>query len=260
MNLFNRLFRKPTEKSQLPILLGMVLLPNETLFSLESVINDHQQHYSVRIVPEGDDIASSFTIDGEEIGILSIDKPVPADDIQRTAQYTYNWKTALEDLKDHHAHIIIAITNGSFNMIKRFKLQTQLLCSVLRTTNAIGVYIGEQSLLIPKDKYLRDAENMSDTILPINLWVYFGLRVVDGLSNAYTYGLKAFAKDEIEVLDSNEDLYNLLEMLINITQYVLLNDVTFKPGQTLGYTAQQQIMISYSEGSYVEGNSFKLLF
>lgn len=65
---------------------------------------------------------------------------------------------------------------------------------MLRTTDAIGVHIGGQSLLIPKDKYLRDAQNIGSTALPVNLWEYFGLEVIEGLSNGYTYGLKAFGK------------------------------------------------------------------
>ncbi|WP_345955476.1 hypothetical protein [Mucilaginibacter sp. PAMB04168] len=93
---------------------------------------------------------------------MNINGPVPADDIAETAQYTYSWKHASEDLKDQKAHIIIAIIDGSYDIVKRFKLQTQLICSVLR----IGVYIREQSLLIPKEQYLRDAQDIRSTALP----------------------------------------------------------------------------------------------
>ncbi len=258
MGLLNRHFSKPQSKQN--TLLGMVLLLDETSFSLQHLVEDYHQHYNEVIKPDGDDTASAFLLQAEQIGVMTINAPVPTDEIKGVVDYAYSWKHASEDLKDHDAHIIIAIMDGSHDVVKRFKLQTQLICSVLRTTDAIGVYIGEQSLLIPKGKYLRDAQNISSIALPVNLWVYFGLEVVDGLSNGYTYGLKAFGKEEIEVLDSNEAIYDLFEMLMNITQYVLLNDVTFKPGQTLGYTPKQQIMISYSKGSYVEGNSFKLFY
>jgi hypothetical protein len=258
MSIFNRIFHKPERKPN--TLLVMVLLPHDMSFSLKRLIQDYHQHYDEFIEPDGDDIASVFTLKGEQIGLMNINNPVPADDIEGTARYAYNWNSAREDLKDHTAHVVIAIMDGSHDEVKRFKLQTQLLCSVLRTTDAIGVYNGEQLLLIPKDKYLRDARNLQSAALPVNLWVYFGLQVIDGKSNGYTYGLEAFGKDEIEVLDSDEKIDDLLEMLINITEYVLLKDVTFKPGQTVGYTKQQQIMVSYSKGSFVEGNSFKLFY
>lgn len=258
MRILNRLFHKPKPKPD--TLLAMVLLPDEKSVSLQRLIEDYQLHYGETIKPDGDDVASAFKLQAEQVGVMNINGPVPADDINGTAQYAYNWRSARTDLKNHNAHIIIAIMDGSQDVVKRFKLQTQLLCSVLRTTDAIGVYNGEQSLLIPKKQYLRDAHNMGSAVLPVNLWIYFGLRTIDGKNNGYTYGLKAFGKEEIEVLDSHEEIYNLLKMLTNITRYVLLNDVTFKPGQTLGYTEQQQIMVSYSQGNFVEGYSFKLLY
>jgi hypothetical protein len=147
---------------------------------------------------------------------------------------------------------------GNPDTVERFELQTRLICSVLRTTDAIGVFNGEQSLLIPKHLYLQLGEEPEPDTLPVNLWVYFGLRTQGGLNNGYTYGLKAFGKEEIEILNSDEDVYQILELLMNTTQYVLLNNVTFKPGQTLGFTEQQKIKIGYSAGNFVEGNSFKL--
>lgn len=64
----------------------------------------------------------------------------------------------------------------------------------------------------------------------------------------------------MEILNSDEDIYQIFELLVHTTQYVLLDNVTFKPGQTLGFTEQQKLKIGYSAGNFVEGNSFKLTF
>ena len=262
MGLFDRLFRKtepkPEPEQKPAILIAIVLLLNESSFSLQRVVDDFAAHYHENIDTDGDDVASAFLLQNEQVGLMCIDKPLPAEDIESTAPYTYTWKTASEDLKVHQAHIIITLMGGNPDPVNRFKLQTQLTCSILRTTDAIGFFNGEQSLLIQKHLYLQYAEQMDATHLPVNLWIYFGLRTQGGLHNGYTYGLNAFGKEEMEILNSDEDLYEILELLLNTTQYVLLNNITFKPGQTLGFTEQQKIKIGYSAGNFVEGNSFKL--
>jgi hypothetical protein len=264
MGIFDRLFKntepKPQPEPEPAMLIAIVLLTNELSFSLQRMVDDYALHYHENIDADGDDIASAFMLQNEQIGLMCIDKPVPSEDIEFTAQYTYTWKTASEDLKAHQAHIIITLMGGNVDAVKRFTLQTQLICSVLRTTDAIGVFNGQQSLLIPKHLYLQQAQQMDATNLPVNLWIYFGLRTQGGLNNGYTYGLEAFGKEEMEILNSAEDIYEVFELLRNTTQYVLLDNVTFKPGETLGFTEQQKIKISYSTGNYVEGNSFKLTF
>src|SRR5690349_20290836 len=116
--------------------------------------------------------------------------PIPSGDIEGTSQYAYNWPTAMEDTKEHKSHLIVSVLPGGQDHKKRFKTFTEVICAILRTTNAIGVYKGNQSLLIPKDDYLNEAEKMSDEFLPLNLWIYFGLRVKDKGNTGYTYGLK----------------------------------------------------------------------
>jgi hypothetical protein len=131
---------------------------------------------------------------------------------------------------------------------------------LLRTTKSIGVYKGNQSLLIPKEDYLNEAELMDDDYFPLNLWVYFGLRVTDKGNSGYTYGLKEFNKEEFEVLNSSKDLEAIRGFLFNTAHYVLEYDVTFQEGQTIGSSEEEKISISYSKGQLVEGDTFKFAY
>jgi hypothetical protein len=130
----------------------------------------------------------------------------------------------------------------------------------LRTTNAIGVYKGNQSLLIPKADYLNEAGAMSEEYLPLNLWIYFGLRVTDNENSGYTYGLKEFNKTEMEVVNSQKSLEDIRGFLFNIAHYVLEYDVTFQDGQTVGGSEDEKIAIKSSKGQFVEGVTFKLAY
>jgi hypothetical protein len=122
----------------------------------------------------------------------------------------------------------------------------------------VGVYMGEQSLLLSKEDYLSGAEGMKDDMFPLHLWIYFGFRETEGLRSGYTYGLKAFGKLELEIFDSERSYQGIQGFLFNMTHYVLERDVTFKDGETCGLSADEMIAIRLSPGKFVEGDSLKL--
>ena len=243
------------------IILGMILLQDANTFEIDTFSNDFLNLYGDNIQePTGDNSSFVFTVDGEMIAIAHMPVPIPSGDIEGTAQYAYNWQTALEDANKHKSHLIISLMKGRQDQIKRFKIFTKVICSFLRTTNSIGVYKGNQSLLIPKEDYLSEAELMSDEYLPLNLWIYFGLRTTDYGKSGYTYGLKEFNKTEIEVLNSSKSLVDIRGFLFNITHYVLEYDVTFQDGQTCGLSEEEKIAISISKGEFVDGETLKLAY
>lgn len=241
------------------IILGMIILKDEKSFDLESFIKDFNHNYTDNIKDTtGDNNSVAFEIDGEMVAIGHMPIPIPSGDIEGTSKYAYNWQTALEDTKDHKSHLIISLIGGGHDQIKRFKIFTKVICSMLRTTNSIGVYKGSQSLIIPKDDYLNDAKFMSDEYLPLNLWIFFGLRNYDNVNSGYTYGLKEFNKTEMEILDSTRSLEDIREFLFNLASYVLDYDITFENGQTCGISEDEKISIKLSKGKFLEGATFKL--
>lgn len=239
----------------------MIMLNDYNAFDIDRFSVDFKKNYGRNIQePSGDNGSFVFKIEDEMVAIAHMNVPIPSGDIEGTAQYSYNWQTALEDTKDHKSHLIVSLMQGGQDQIKRFKIFTQVICSLLRTTNSIGVYKGNQSLLIPKDDYLNEAEAMNEEYLPLNLWIYFGLRVTDNGNSAYTYGLKEFNKTEVEIVNSQKSLEDIREFLFNITHYVLDYGVSFKDGQTVGGSEEEKIAISFSKGQFVDGDTFKLAY
>ena len=256
-------WKKKTEniEQNSKIILGMVMLNDDTSFDIEKFTNDFKSNYGHDFQEgSGDNASFVFRIDGQMVAFGHMPVPIPAGDIEQTAQYAYNWQTALDDTKDHKGHLIVSLMQSEQDQIKRFKIFTQVLCSLLRTTNAIGVYKGKQSLLIPKGDYLNEAEAMSDDYLPLNLWIYLGLRMTDDGNSAYTYGLTEFNKTEMEIVNSSQSLEDMREFLFNIAHYVLQYNVTFQDGQTVGGSENEKIAIGLSKGRFVEGKTFKLAF
>jgi hypothetical protein len=253
--------KKASKSQESRIILGMILLKDTNTFNVDTFSDDFNRFYGNDIQEQsGNNSSCVFKVDGEMIAIAHMPVPIPSGDIEGTAQYAYNWQTALEDAKEHKSHLLVSIMKGGQDQIKRFKIFTKVICSLLRTTNSIGVYKGNQSLLLPKQDYLSEAELMSDDYLPLNLWIYFGLRTTDKVKSGYTYGLKEFNKTEMEVLNSSKSLEDIRSFLFNITHYVLDYDVTFKDGETCGLSEEERIPISISKGTFVEGDTLKLAY
>ncbi|MCB0699788.1 MAG: DUF4261 domain-containing protein [Chitinophagales bacterium] len=189
--------------------------------------------------------------------------PIPFDDIEYTAKYAYNWRSAVNDIKDHQSHAFITIMPGGNDQVKRFRIFTKVASSLLGATNSIGIYMGNQTLLLPTEGYIEEVRSMDNDSLPINLWIYIGLR--ENKSNSgrvygsgYTYGLKEFNKSEIEIVHSTKDIVEIRDLLYDIVHYVLKNDVTLNDGDTGGHTEEEKIKITYSQGVFVDDMTFKI--
>lgn len=248
---------EPTQDSK--IILGMIMLSDENSLEVDNFVKEYNINYAQKIQSfSGDNSSIAFEVDNEMVSIAHMPFPIPSGDIKETAEYAYNWQTALEETKLHKSHLILSIIQGGHDQIKRFKIFTQVICSLLRTTNSIGVYKGNQTLLISKEDYLSEAVLMKPDYLPLNLWLYFGLRTSEDGNSGYTYGLKEFNKTEMEVLDSLKSIEDIRGFLFNMSHYVLEYDVTFKDGQSCGRSEEEKISITISKGQFVGGDTFKL--
>lgn len=261
MGLFDFFKKKElsAEKQESKILLAMPMFNGGEAYQLDDIINNLKSFWGLTVTEiDGDNSTAVFKVNGEMVALAYMPVQIPMGDIEGTAQYAYNWQNATQELKDHKGHAIVSLMAGNKTTLERFRILSKVLCAILSTSNAIGIYQGNQSLLIPKSQYLDNIDELKEDGTPITLWVYFGLRKSDKGNNLYTYGLTEFGKQEIEIINSKLDIEEVYDFVANIVAYVVGSDVTFKSGETLGYTADQKIKITSSKGVFVDGQSLKL--
>ena len=99
---------------------------------------------------------------------------------------------------------------------------------------------------------------MCEGDLPLFNWLYFGLYQTENGLNGYTYGMTAFGKEEIEVLESHSSPQDLRNFIFDIAYYVLDGDVTLNDGDTIGFSEEQKLKITRSEGVAVDKDSLKI--
>src|SRR5215213_1471306 len=106
--------KKKVDKTQYSkIILGMVMLHDNKTFNIETFTKDFDSYYSGNIQePAGDNASFVFTVDKEMVAIAHMPVPIPFGDIEGTAQYAYNWQSALEDTREHKSHLIVSLMQG----------------------------------------------------------------------------------------------------------------------------------------------------
>ena len=91
----------------------MVLLRQPTSYDFDNFQKDYHNSNSHQFQePSGDNASAAFEIAGELFIIGHMPVPIPSGDIEGTAQYAYNWLSALEDTKDHKSHLIVSVVQG----------------------------------------------------------------------------------------------------------------------------------------------------
>lgn len=241
------------------IILSMPMF-KERGYSLEKVLNDLKSHWGLSISEvSGDDEVATLTINGSTVAIAKIPAPIPKEELEPIFSYSYLWNNVEKEVLEHNAHAIVSILDKEKSKVEKFTLLTMVNASILRTAeNAIGIYHGSQTLLLPKDLYTDFSNFLLEENLPIILWVYIGIISNQERNSLYTFGMKEFGKQEIEIINSSisrSELHDFISLVIN---YILSNDVNLKDGETIGLTAEQKIKITESKAVYLDGKTLKL--
>ncbi len=263
----NKIFKgdNPETKTdkQSSTVLGMVLLNDISKIDFKKVIGELQYKYDITITGQDTDEEKGIAViqlKGSQIAIMLMDVPIPGDELEFPSQISYLWPDAKDLTPKHKGHIIISVTSTGDNKLKMFRTFTKVATSILTNTNALGIYLGNQTLVLPTAFYVDNAKSMTDDSLPLMNWIYIGLRDDNDKNNGYTFGLKEFGFDEMEILNSKHSKEEIHEMLFNLSHYVILSNVTLKDGETIGLTADQKIKLSRSQGVQVEGTTLKVSY
>lgn len=182
---------------------------------------------------------------------------IPMEEVVYHAQQNYMWKEAEATVKSHNAHIMISVL-GADKSLDGGIFFDKALSVICKDSNALGVYVND--VVFQPQFFLASAEMIKEDILPMVTLVWIGMNRSGKGINAYTSGLCKFGKDEIEILDTDENPNELHDFLLDIAEYVLEEDVILHDGETIGMSSTQRLKITKSEGVNVSGDSLKIAY
>lgn len=262
MGLFDFLKKKevPQEEVSEPrLLLSMPMYKEGDRYSIERIVVHLKDEWGMA-VDDGDydDDTAMLTIDGTMVAIAYMPAGIPREDVESTAKYTYSWPTAMDDLEGMTGHVIVSVMVSDKSTYERYMLLSKVLYSIITTSKAVGVYQGGQTLLISREEYLSYYDRLKENDTPLTLWIYIGLHVGNEGTTLYTYGMEDFGFKELEIVKTKIDTDEAFSFLCNVCCYILENNITFRDGETFGYSEEQRISISLSKGVNLNGQTLKL--
>ena len=242
------------------VVLSMPMFKNNKGYVLDKVIEGLRVYWELDVTDiEGDDELATFKVGDELVAISMMPVPIPNSEFESMYSYSYLWENVENETKEHTNHVIVSILSSDIPMVEKYSLLTKVNSSILRTSeDAIGIYQGSATLLLPKELYVAFSELLLSDMLPIQLWIYIGIICNNEKTSIYSYGMQEFDKSEIEILETAMPNREVYDLFINILNYVLAYDVTLKHGETIGFSEDEKIKIIESEAVYVDGNSLKL--
>ena len=243
---------------------GFVLL-SKGRWDKEQLIRDLQEQWNITVQESDEDgekrdDALVFDV-GDKIAAISLMPfPIPNNEAETNAENNWMWPEAVNVAKEHCAHIMVAVCGGKDDdLIERGKLFVKLMDACCRQQYVTGVYTS--GVVFDPKFYKKGAEAMKDDDLPIHAWIWVGLYSNGQTISAYTYGMEAFGRREMEVLDvegaTAGDVWGFLSAMAS---YVLECDQTLEDGQTIGFSADDIHDIKLSEGVALPGMTLKISY
>lgn len=224
---------------------GFVLL-SSVQWDKAQFLCDLKTEWGLEAEDEGtEDDPLVFPIGNMTAAVSLMPAPIPDGEAELNAQNNYMWPDAVAITKSHQAHILVAVL-GEESLLEKGKLFVKLLACCCKQTNAIGVYTS--GTVFEPQFYKEFAGMMKEDELPIYNWIWFGLYRSEGGVCCYTYGMRTFGKDEMEVLDADAQPSEVREFLSDMVSYVLAYDVTLKDGETIGFSEDDKHLITRSNG------------
>lgn len=201
-------------------------------------------------------------IDVEELhlAVSFIPAAIPNQEAQHFAKANYMWPNAAEVVQKHQAQILIAVLGDNKFNVEKGILLNKAVMSALAQRNAVAVY--SDGAVYEPGFYLESKEILKDYELPILNLVWFGIYQTNEKIGIYTYGMQKFGKEEMEVYVEKETskLNELRAFVFDMVSYVLIQNITLHDGETIGFSEDQKLPITRSQGIALDGMTIKIKY
>lgn len=209
---------------------------------------------SVSNIQRDDGIVFSFNVGDEFLALAVMPAPYPASDLEGPIATSWMWPTKppIEDVMQHRSHLLITMTGGSADPVRRRLILTAVTALAAKQAGVMAVYWPEATLVHFPPVFVDMADAMkTPDAPPLYLWV--DLRAFlnpDGTTGMFTTGLTPLGHKEFEIPSIDMEAGELREWLLNIMYYVMEKGPVLKHGETIGMSAEQQIRIRHCASSF----------
>lgn len=182
------------------------------------------------------------------IGMMS--GPLPEEDMERVASWSWMWPGAAQGVKGHKSHAIVTVMGPAGDMVACHVLLTRAVAALAKW--AAAVYWGEASMLIEPRQFVETAqEHLNAGEFPLTLWVSLQqMPAKKGCASVTTYGMDSLGHRELEVVDAKMALPDLMDFVGGVAGYLLQNGPVLKHGETIGFSEDQKVKVEHCASKF----------
>jgi hypothetical protein len=235
-------------------MISMVPLKEESMPAVDDVtafLASNWEGLSVPTEAEDGDQSISFKLDGALVVVATMPAPIPWSQLEGPCATSILWPDAEEELKGHKAHLIVTVA-GELEPLEIATILTQVTAAALSAcSEAIGVYWGNATLVIPSPVFHDFAVEMLPESFPIPIWIDMrGGMNEKILTSGFTAGMEALGHMEFETNNASDSVGGLRERLFGLAAYVLENGPVIQDGNTVGEDRNERINVVYSGSEF----------
>lgn len=200
---------------------------------------------------------SCFIVDDVPVFIRLIPAPIPDNEALGAAEDNFLWRGDKSLVAHHRAHLIVTAPLPGKRAGRAF---AKVCASLSGEASSVGIYIN--GVVHQPETYRDFAQCMKDGAFPTLCLVWVSVvRLESGGFAAWTEGLEALGRMEMEVPAADIDPMELFFFLADTADYVSENEVDFQDGETVSYTAGQKLPLERSPGIFLKGrDTWKIRF
>ncbi len=265
-NIFKKKKKEQAKKETPPSdtnIFGMILLEDANSFDMKGTANELRTKWNLSVNDsEADTINGVLGVDDYFFAIMVMDYKIPGDEAKTHASYNYFWKNGIEEVSKHQGHIIVSTLSSGRDVVQENLLYSKVIAAMLNNSKSIGFHMPNRTLILDTNFYLANMEEpINENKLPVLNWIYFGLSTQNEASSIFTYGLTDFGKKEMEIIDANYSIKETYQIMLHLVHYVIGQNITLRHNETVGFSAEQQVKVTESQGVFLEGvNTLKIAF
>lgn len=234
----------------------------------KALIKELKEHWKLAIKPDAkkeagqgsgeEENSLAFCHQGAEVIVKFVPEPAAEDAMERAARRNYTWRNAVASVKRHCAQLSVRVCLGELSAMEAGSLLVKVVAACCEQPGAIGVYAN--GTVYQKEQYKHFSGMARAGVFPVQNLVWMGhYNGKKGLCG-YTFGLRQFGYDEIEVLNSTASEQELDDFLLRLTNQIVYHNVVLKHGEIIGFQAWHRLAVTRSRGVAVPGESIKVEF
>ncbi len=255
-------FSQQTQTTSPKVVTGTILLSSKKAPDAKALLAALKADWKLRTDSSSiTDKTLVFSSGNATVMLAYLDYPANPAEIAAAARLSWLWKNAAAEASKHQAQVVISILGTDNHTLDLYKLFSKVVAATLQNTASLGAFMNSQYLLLPKDFYLASARTLlNDNALPVYCWTYFGIMEENEVSSGYTYGLRDFGLEEMEIVKAKGSASEIHATLFDAASSVIQYNTRLQDGQQFTTIEGTKLTVRKSKAAFVDGDTFKLSF